>query len=78
MKFCEIYKAGEAGYYVDPSPEADTIVVFADNKKYIYDASAFSSARDFKAFAWTAFSNAGRNRIKITGRYPTYQIETTV
>lgn len=76
QNFCNTYEAGESGYYAER--QRGTIVVFEDNSKYVYRKVDFPTAKKFKLFAQNAYSNNGRKTVKITGRFPTYYIETLV
>lgn len=73
LYFLKSYRAGENGYYGNRHP--GTIDVWSDNKRYVY-AKIPKDRKGMKISIIKAFSNNGKNTVKISGRYPSYQVET--
>jgi hypothetical protein len=67
------YRAGEAGYH-GPRPRGH-LEVRHDSKRYLYDLRGLrvkaSEARSFVESAWDTM-----NGIRVTGRYPSYEVES--
>ena len=69
------HRAGTSGYYADR--QRGTIDVWHDSKRYIYrKPNRDITARDIKRDIVSAFESDGRCTMRISGRFPSYKIES--
>jgi len=75
LYFIEQFRNGESGYYAPH--RRGTLDVWHDNRRYIYDQPGRDKKR-IKSQILVAFSNDGRTTVRISGRWPSYHIDTEV
>ena len=69
------HRAGNSGYYA--KRQRGTIDVWHDSKRYIYrKPNRDVPARMVKADILAAFESDSRSTMRISGKFPSYQIET--
>lgn len=69
------HRAGSSGYYADR--KRGTIDVWHDSKRYIYrKPDADVPTRMVKREILAAFESDGRCTMRISGRFPSYRIES--
>jgi len=71
------YRAGTSGYHAER--QRGTIDVWHDSKRYVYrKPNADVPNRMVKRDIVSAFEENGSKIVKISGRFPSYHIETEV
>ena len=68
MKHIETFKAGSAGY--NAAHRRGTVDLWHDQTRYIYKKETPRAVRAFIAHAWQ------QENVAVTGRYPSYIIES--
>ena len=68
MKHIETFKAGSTGYIA--AHARGTVDIWHDQTRYIYKTETPRAVRAFIAHAWQ------QENVTITGRYPSYIIES--
>ena len=68
MKHIETHKAGSAGY--NAAHRRGTVDLWHDQQRYIYKTETPRTVRAFIAHAWQ------QENVAVTGRYPSYTIES--
>jgi hypothetical protein len=68
MKHIETFKAGSAGY--SAAHRRGTVDLWHDQQRYIYKTETPRTVRAFIARAWQ------QENVAVTGRYPSYIIES--
>lgn len=67
-------KVGDSDYYVNR--ERGTVDIWHDSQRWVYKQNR-KGLKSFKRNIHLAFSNNGRTPVvKITGQYPSYQVDT--
>ena len=68
MKHIQTHKAGSAGY--NAAHRRGTVDLWCDQTRYVYKKDTPRTVRAFIAHAWQ------QENVTITGRYPSYIIES--
>ena len=68
MKHIETFKAGSKGY--SAAHRRGTVDLWHDQQRYIYKTETPRTVRAFIAHAWQ------QENVAVTGRYPSYTIES--
>lgn len=68
------HRAGDSQYYVDRI--RGTIDVWHDSQRWIYEQPQYWTRKAVKNAIVAAFENNGQVTARVTGRWPSYNVET--